>query len=171
MECICLHGKVMSMTFVIQQLLANSRICHQHDRIYDFIISVLHRCDDSNLSANGLLYGQNESFEENGVNPETYKMLELMEKTQLHHMNCGANYNQASCATCGNMTRRLSYGKRKIRFSFIFLFLLLHATKNIQNHLLSCNNCYRLKKSETAIVCICIYHHKDKSSQIVLLSH
>jgi hypothetical protein len=57
MKCICLNGKVMPMTFVIQQLLANSRICHQHDRIYDFIISVLHSCDDSNLSANGLLYG------------------------------------------------------------------------------------------------------------------
>jgi hypothetical protein len=59
-------------------------------------------------------------LEENQVNPETYIMLELMEKIDRYCMNSGTYYDQRSCATCGSMTTRL----RENGFSLFFSSLL-----------------------------------------------
>jgi hypothetical protein len=88
------------------------------------------------------------------VNSETYKMLVLIERIELHCMNCGTNYDQRSCATCGSVTTRLVREKEKW-ISFHFLIFASACQKNVQNYYYLVHNWYRLKKSETAIVYVC----------------
>ena len=57
-------------------------------------------------------------------------------KIELHCMNCGTNYDQRPCATCGSVTTRLVREKEN-GFPFIFFHFPIFASacqKNVQNY-------------------------------------